>query len=336
MVTHDPKAAERARPHRAPGEGRARELTAGALRRVRPDARAAQPVRHRLRTLLTASASSSRSLVRAAAHGRRRLVRRRERVVARRAWSRATRSRSSSRCRSPTRRRIRQVDGVDAASPRSTGSAASTAPSATSSRSSRSTRRPTSTLYPEFVLPPERAQGVLRDRKGAIVGRKLAEQYGLKVGDAIPLRGTIFPGTWKFTVRGIYDGADKTVDHATVLLPLGLPERDDQEALPAARRPGGSSSSRSATRRRRPRCRRRSTRVRELARRDADRDREGVPARLRRDDRGDRARDPGGVVRGDRDHHGGDGQHDGDDGARALRRVRDAEGAGLRPASSPA
>ena len=33
--------------------------------------------------------------------------------------------------------------------------------------------------------------------------------------------------------------------------------------------------------------------VQELARRDADRDREGVPARLRRDDRGDPARDPG-------------------------------------------
>ena len=59
--------------------------------------------------------------------------------------------------------------------------------------------------------------------------------------------------------------------------------------------------------------------VQELARRDAHRDREGVPARIRRDDRGDPRRDPGRVVRHRRHHHGGDGEHDGDDGARALR-----------------
>ncbi|MCK7496134.1 MAG: hypothetical protein MZW92_38250 [Comamonadaceae bacterium] len=41
-------------------------------------------------------------------------------------------------------------------------------------------------------------------------------------------------------------------------------------------------------------------------------------------------------LRRDRHHHGGDGQHDGDDGARAARRVRDAEGAGLRARASSA
>ena len=37
------------------------------------------------------------------------------------------------------------------------------------------------------------------------------------------------------------------------------------------------------------------------------------------------------VVRRHPDHHGGDGQHHGDDRSRALWRVCDAEGAGLRP-----
>lgn len=61
-------------------------------------------------------------------------------------------------------------------------------------------------LYPDFVVPePDRA-AFLRDRKGCIVGRKLADQYGFKVGDVIPLRGTIFPGQWEFTVRAIYEG----------------------------------------------------------------------------------------------------------------------------------
>ena len=49
---------------------------------------------------------------------------------------------------------------------------------------------------------PEDKRAFLRDRSGAVVGRKLAETYGFKVGDTLPLRGTIFPGDWSFTVRG--------------------------------------------------------------------------------------------------------------------------------------
>src|SRR5512138_967037 len=33
-------------------------------------------------------------------------------------------------------------------------------------------------MYPELVLTPEERKAFLTDRKGAIVGRKLAEQYG--------------------------------------------------------------------------------------------------------------------------------------------------------------
>ena len=70
-------------------------------------------------------------------------------------------------------------------------------------------------MYPEFILSPEERKAFLTDRTGAIAGRKLADQYGWKVGDQIPLRGTIFPGTWTFTLRGIYDGADKGTDQST-------------------------------------------------------------------------------------------------------------------------
>src|SRR5260221_5754089 len=67
-------------------------------------------------------------------------------------------------------------------------------------------------MYPEFVLNPAEKKAFLVDRKGAVVGRKLAEQYGWKLGDQIPIRGTIFPGTWTFTLRAIYDGADAKTD----------------------------------------------------------------------------------------------------------------------------
>jgi len=67
-------------------------------------------------------------------------------------------------------------------------------------------------LYPEFIVPPDELREFLRDRRGAIVGRKLAQTYGFKVGDSVPIRGTIFPGNWEFVVRGIYDGAESKTD----------------------------------------------------------------------------------------------------------------------------
>jgi len=67
-------------------------------------------------------------------------------------------------------------------------------------------------LYPEFILPPEQKQAFLRDRKGAVAGRKLVEKYQWKMGDIIPLQGTIFPGNWEFVLRGIYRGKDENVD----------------------------------------------------------------------------------------------------------------------------
>jgi len=67
-------------------------------------------------------------------------------------------------------------------------------------------------LYPEFVVPPEQMRDFQRDRKGAIVGRRLADTYGFKVGDNVSLRGTIFPGNWDFVIRGIYDGAEQKTD----------------------------------------------------------------------------------------------------------------------------
>ena len=65
-------------------------------------------------------------------------------------------------------------------------------------------------MYPEFLMKPEELLAFKRDRQGAVVGRKLADQYGWKIGDVIPIRGTIFPGDWRFTIRAIFDGKDET------------------------------------------------------------------------------------------------------------------------------
>ncbi|MDQ3581056.1 MAG: ABC transporter permease, partial [Pseudomonadota bacterium] len=54
------------------------------------------------------------------------------------------------------------------------------------------------TLYPEFIVAPEQLKDFLHDRKGALAGERVAAQYGWKIGDVIPLRGTIYPGQWSF------------------------------------------------------------------------------------------------------------------------------------------
>jgi putative ABC transport system permease protein len=72
-------------------------------------------------------------------------------------------------------------------------------------------------LYPEYILPEAEKKAFLLDRQGAVVGRKLANQFGWKVGDQIPIRGTIFPGTWTFNLRGIWDGVDARTDEAQML-----------------------------------------------------------------------------------------------------------------------
>lgn len=72
-------------------------------------------------------------------------------------------------------------------------------------------------LYPEFVVPPEQLRDFQRDRRGAIVGRKLANRFGWKIGDVVPLKGTIYPGTWEFVVRGIYTGRHANTDEGQFL-----------------------------------------------------------------------------------------------------------------------
>ncbi len=73
-------------------------------------------------------------------------------------------------------------------------------------------------LYPEYRIPDAERLAFLRDRQGVLVGRKLATKFGWKLGDQIPLRGTIYPGTWAFNLRGIWDGAEAKTDESQLLM----------------------------------------------------------------------------------------------------------------------
>ena len=72
-------------------------------------------------------------------------------------------------------------------------------------------------LYPEYRLPPEQMKAWLADRQGAVVGVDLARRFNWRVGDRVPIQGTIWQPkqgqVWEFNIVGIYDadpGIDKT------------------------------------------------------------------------------------------------------------------------------
>src|SRR5881296_1203091 len=67
-------------------------------------------------------------------------------------------------------------------------------------------------LYPEFHLPPDQLAAFKKERNACVIGRKLAQQHGFKLGDVITMEGDIFPGTWQWVVRGIYTGRDPSTD----------------------------------------------------------------------------------------------------------------------------
>ena len=185
-------------------------------------------------------------------------------------------------------------------------------------------------IYKEFTLPPEQMKAWLGDRQGAIAGRDVAERFGWKVGDRIPIQATIWQPkgggtTWEFNLVGIYDGDARRRQDA-VLLPLRLPEREPrpgrgpgrlvhrQDQGPVTVAEDGADLRRD---------------VRQLAGRDEDHDREGLHRRLRQADRRhrlDHDRDPGGGALHD---PAGGRQHHGAGGARAHQRARRPQDAGL-------
>ena len=71
-------------------------------------------------------------------------------------------------------------------------------------------------MNPEIALPEDQKQAWLKTRNGAVIGRSLANRYGWKIGDRIPLKSPIWQnksgGAWEFEVVGIYDAVKKTAD----------------------------------------------------------------------------------------------------------------------------
>ena len=72
-------------------------------------------------------------------------------------------------------------------------------------------------VYADMEVPPEQLAAWKEDRQGAIIGEALAKKFGWEVGEEITLVGTIYPGDWKFTIRGIYTAKRKAVDRSQLV-----------------------------------------------------------------------------------------------------------------------
>ena len=77
-------------------------------------------------------------------------------------------------------------------------------------------------LNPEIELPEEQKQAWLANRIGAIVGRPVANEYGWKVGDRVPLVSTIWPRNngsfvWEFDIAGIFEDTSEGMNAGVLL-----------------------------------------------------------------------------------------------------------------------
>lgn len=86
--------------------------------------------------------------------------------------------------------------------------------------------------YPEWVMDNESWLRFISTNDGTIVGRNLAEQYGWKVGDIVPLNSFIWTQaggsrTWEWRVVGIFDGVNEDWSQRANLMYLNYAQFDE-------------------------------------------------------------------------------------------------------------
>ena len=72
-------------------------------------------------------------------------------------------------------------------------------------------------MYPEMQVPDDQKAAFFQDRAGALAGRHLMTMFGWHVGQNVTLQGTIFPGDWTFTIRGVYTPTDKSISEDALM-----------------------------------------------------------------------------------------------------------------------
>ena len=88
-------------------------------------------------------------------------------------------------------------------------------------------------VYPEFLIDKEQFDAFKRERNATVIGVDIARRYNLKLGDLMTLEGDVYPGTWEFVVRGIYQPRDQSTDPATMMFHYQYVEERVRQEMPA-------------------------------------------------------------------------------------------------------
>ena len=86
--------------------------------------------------------------------------------------------------------------------------------------------------YPEWKMPEEQWRAFISTQDGAIAGRVLADKFGWKVGDIIPLNSFIWTQrdgsrVWQWRLVGIFEGRDKEWTDRANLMYLNYGQFDE-------------------------------------------------------------------------------------------------------------
>jgi putative ABC transport system permease protein len=88
-------------------------------------------------------------------------------------------------------------------------------------------------MYPEISVPPEQRAAFQQERTAALVGKGLMELFGWRLGQDVTIRGTIFPGDWTFTIRGVYTPTVRALDDRSFIFHYDyLDERTEHRITP--------------------------------------------------------------------------------------------------------
>jgi putative ABC transport system permease protein len=88
-------------------------------------------------------------------------------------------------------------------------------------------------MYPEVGVPPDQFEAFKNERTAALVGKGLMELFGWHVGQNVTIKGSIYPGDWQFTIRGVYTPTVRAFDDRSFIFHYDyLYEHTDHRAIP--------------------------------------------------------------------------------------------------------
>jgi putative ABC transport system permease protein len=91
-------------------------------------------------------------------------------------------------------------------------------------------------MYPEFTIAREHREAFVRTRTGAVAGKRLADRFGWKVGQKLPISSEIHPKTdgsmsWEFELVGILDADDPAVRGNTDMVLINVAYFDEARQI---------------------------------------------------------------------------------------------------------